>query len=252
MHSRNRNGWGGILGSEDLTEDYERTDPNVEMPAFGEVGSEEKTTIAHNPTATRGARKPKLTLPRPQSNPREQPPPPALEFAVEVDQIVQKLEPEKKDAPGKRKKDERLFTREVILTMVGGFLLLAGAVVYTRSNTEPPPVEQLALPAIPAKKAPAKPKPKPAAKAASKVVPPPAPETRKATTPILSILSIPSGARVEIDGTIYGTTPLIQPSPPKVKSLSIRLLKDNYKSFETVLTPNEAGHFNLNATLEKR
>jgi hypothetical protein len=248
--SRNRNGWGGILGSEDLTEDYDRTDPNVEMPAFGDVGSEEKTTIAHHPTLERKRPQPKLTLPRPESDREEQPPP---AFAVEVDQIVQKLEPEKKAAPGKKKEDS-IFTKEVILTLIGGVVLLAGAVVYTRAKDEAPVQTELAPPPpIAPPKAPPQPQPPPPKVEAPPVSREPAgEETRKATTPILSILSNPSGARVEIDGTIYGTTPLIQPGPSKVKRLSIRLLKDNYKIYETVLTPNEAGHFNLNATLEKR
>src|SRR5688572_18702514 len=108
MHPRKPNGWQGILGSEDLSDEHDRTDPNVEMPAFGEAGSEEETRIAVRP---------RLSLPRPQS---DAPPPKkgTVEFAVPVDEIVQKLEPIKKTAPSNKKKDDhKLFTKEVVLTI---------------------------------------------------------------------------------------------------------------------------------------
>ncbi len=200
------------------------------------------------PLSPKGKAKPKLRLPRPHSDAGA----PAIEFAVPVQEIVQKLEPENR-TPGPRKADGSLFTKEVILTMVGGALLLAGAVLYARSDRTPapePPPPPIVAPAPPpvADGTPPPPDPPPTPKIASD----PTPEVRKATTPLLSVLSNPSGAQVEINGTIYGTTPLIQPSPPNVKSLSIRLLKSNFRTYETVLTPNEAGHFNLSANLEKR
>jgi hypothetical protein len=242
MASRKPIGWQGVLPSEDLPEEHERTDPNVEMPAFGEVGSEEATRID-----IRMPDFPKLTLPRPQSDASSSPlplPAPAIEKPV-LDFPVA-LEPKKP-----KKEDHKLFTKEVILTMIGGVLLLAGAFVYTHSGDDEPEDKPVMI-------APAQLPPKPppeVVKAPEPVqVPEPVkdPEPVKTATPIVSILSNPSGARVEINGTIYGNTPLIQPSPANVRSLSIRLLKDNYKPFETIVSPNEAGHFNLNATLEKR
>jgi hypothetical protein len=260
MPSRKPNGWAGILGNEDLSEEHDRTDPNVEAPAFGELGSEEETRIEVRP---------RLSLPRPQSEPPQKKKG-AIEFAVPVDEIVQKLEPQRSEPreKAKRKRDEhKLFTKEVILTIIGGVLLLGGAFAYTHGGKDedgelerPTPRSMLQAPGAqpqgqPPPVAPppvAKPEPKVEPAAIVPAPPPPPPKRVKPAIPMLSILSNPSGARVEINGTIYGNTPLIQPSPPDVRSLSIRLLKDNYKPYEAILSPTEAGHFNLNATLEKR
>ncbi|MGF1509598.1 MAG: PEGA domain-containing protein [Myxococcota bacterium] len=67
--------------------------------------------------------------------------------------------------------------------------------------------------------------------------------------PVLSVVSSPPGALVEVDGTIYGRTPLILPSP-RAERFEVRLRLDEHRPFRTVVGPNDAGHFSVNATLE--
>lgn len=80
--------------------------------------------------------------------------------------------------------------------------------------------------------------------------PPPDSDPQKTKTPMLTIVSTPPGALVEINGTVYKRTPLIMPSPSQMRSLSIRLKKDGFKKWEQTIKPNEAGHFSVNVKLE--
>lgn len=75
-------------------------------------------------------------------------------------------------------------------------------------------------------------------------------QTSPAAIPMLSIVSTPSGAIVDIDGVVYGRTPLIMPSPRKETALSVTLKKPGHKTHTEVLTRNEGGHFSLNVSLK--
>lgn len=72
---------------------------------------------------------------------------------------------------------------------------------------------------------------------------------RQPAVRMISIVSQPLGAKVEIDGTIYGKTPFIQPSPKGKAMLSVRLLMDGHKIWRETLTPDESGHFSATAKL---
>ncbi len=75
-------------------------------------------------------------------------------------------------------------------------------------------------------------------------------QTSPAAIPMLSIVSTPSGAIVDIDGVVYGRTPLIMPSPRNESALSVTLKKPGHKTHTEVLTRNEGGHFSLNVSLQ--
>lgn len=272
MHSRNGgNGWAGILGSEDLDDDVERTDPEL-SPLAGL--HEEKTTVDHVPVRAAGSRKAvRLTLPRPGTDPKAQAPSPPAKLEVPVPEVkpvarnapavaepsfdsaelMGKLDPGRE--PAKTPGEGSIFTKEVILTIAGGILVLAAAIAYSWSSgdaseaAKEEPVADVAAPPPITKKAPEP--PVVPVKKTETPKPPEPPAVRKAAVPILSILSSPSGATVEIDGTIYGKTPLIEKLPNGPQALSIRLMKDNYKKFESVVRKNDAGHYSLNATLER-
>ena len=85
---------------------------------------------------------------------------------------------------------------------------------------------------------------------------PPAPPAKqsKSTTaiPMLSVVTTPSGALVQINGIVYGKTPLIEPGPRDRTPLQVTLTKKGFRKFSSVLAPNEAGHFSLNVKLEPR
>lgn len=74
--------------------------------------------------------------------------------------------------------------------------------------------------------------------------------TTKTKTPMVSIVSTPPGAMIEIDGTVYGKTPLIMPSPAHASHLRVKLRLDQYQSWEEIVQPNAAGHFNVNISLK--
>jgi hypothetical protein len=75
----------------------------------------------------------------------------------------------------------------------------------------------------------------------------------KAAVPMLSIMSTPLGAVVEVDGVVAGKTPLVIPTPFKdPRTLRIRLNLEGYRRWEQDVSPSEAGHYVANARLEPR
>jgi hypothetical protein len=74
--------------------------------------------------------------------------------------------------------------------------------------------------------------------------------TVKAAIPMVTIVSSPIGALVEINGMVYGKTPLIMPSPQRVTSMRVKLKYDKYQTWDEVVNANSAGHFTVNATLK--
>ena len=242
MHRRNGSGWGGIFSKADL-DGAEATDPE----------EHEKTIVDHAPVFPDEPPK-KLHLPIPDTDPsapavgrtavpgdtllpdETQPSP------IDGDQLVKQL-----DKPI-REEEQTFFTRQMAFTLIGGLALVVLAILYNTRSSEPEPLP-VKTPAEPTVVAPPPPPPVKAAKA-------PEPESKKpvaptkAAVPMLSILSVPSGASVEIDGKIYGKTPLITQLPGGPPSLSVRLIKDNFRNFETVLMRNEVGHYSLKATLK--
>ncbi len=83
------------------------------------------------------------------------------------------------------------------------------------------------------------------------VVPAPEPEvaTQPKPSPVLSVMTVPSGAQVEVDGRVYGQSPLVIPSPAS-RGLMIRVRHPGFRIWEGVVHPNEAGHFQVQISLE--
>ncbi len=147
--------------------------------------------------------------------------------------------------------------REVILSAVGGLVLLVGAIWYTQSRKPEPVVFEGTKSLVPSETETPTPKPKksPPPPPAEAVVPSPVGKktetvaaAAKTRTPMLSIVSNPAGALVEIDGVVYGKTPIIMPSPSS-KNLSVTLKANGRKKWTKLVSPNEAGHFAVNAEL---
>ncbi|MCK6552857.1 PEGA domain-containing protein, partial [Myxococcota bacterium] len=74
---------------------------------------------------------------------------------------------------------------------------------------------------------------------------------QRTKTPMVTIVTSPPGALVEINGVLFGNTPVIMPSPAATDHLSVKLVLDRYKKWEGEVTANEAGHFSLNVKLER-
>lgn len=180
--------------------------------------------------------------------------------------------------------------REVVVTGLVGIMLIAAAITYHaigRERTAPPtPVAPNRATVAPF--APSQPSPKPSTGAGLEASPSKLSETgsprgpsspvenatparrgsrgerndpaaslpaetegaRKTATPLVSVVSTPKGAIVEIDGVIYGSTPLIMPSPPNTDRMKIGLKLDKFKRWEQIVTAGASGHFSVNVTLE--
>ena len=82
----------------------------------------------------------------------------------------------------------------------------------------------------------------------SENVPPPP----KTVLPMMSILSEPLGALVEINGKVYGKTPLIRQSPQSKGALKLRLRFKHYETLNTSVWPNKDGHYEAKLILKKR
>jgi hypothetical protein len=72
----------------------------------------------------------------------------------------------------------------------------------------------------------------------------------KTNTPMLTIFTSPPGAMIEIDGILYGKTPLVMASPVQTSALKVKLSLDGFKKFEELVTPNETGHYSINVSLK--
>lgn len=169
--------------------------------------------------------------------------------------------------------------REVVLTGLGGAALLALVLGY-RSLGSGDDDAAPAVPAVQAASGPAAASTGPSGSAAARgaagatgapaptaaTTPPPIPNPptpppeqaaeapaeapSKPAIPMASILSEPSGATVEINGESVGTTPLVVPGPAERPVLQVRLTLPGRKTWQGNLSPNEAGHYVLNVTLE--
>lgn len=100
----------------------------------------------------------------------------------------------------------------------------------TPAPTEPSPPPETAI---------AEAEPQPIGEA----VPSPPPSPVKAAVPMLSIITVPDGAELEIGGDVVGRSPLIVPAPSDVRELRVVATKDGYERAESSLIPNDGGHF---------
>ena len=74
----------------------------------------------------------------------------------------------------------------------------------------------------------------------------------KPVLPMMSILSEPLGALVEINGKVYGKTPLIRQSPQSTGSLKVRLRFKHHETLDTTVWPNKDGHYEAKLILRKK
>lgn len=231
--SSGKDGWADVIG--------EQTDPD--LGKLQEQG--EAPTLSETATP--------LTLPAPQPAPTEAAPPPAPgQFSVE--DMVDKLQAGK--VPPSTGPSFWAEWREVILTGVLGGAALVGLALFPWGNAEPE-VESIAIEkpagAQPAPKADQTPKSRAERRPLRAPQPPATPaKTRPAPAPVVSVVSTPPGAMVQIDGVVYGRTPLILPAPAGRRSLDVVLMLNDHKNFEQVIEASEAGHFSLNVKLQPR
>lgn len=69
-------------------------------------------------------------------------------------------------------------------------------------------------------------------------------------TPLLRVLSEPSGQPVEIDGVRFGATPVSRPVPSGVSSVEVRILGSGFREVQRRVAPDASGDFVLSVVLE--
>ncbi len=247
---RQQNPWSEVLGDA-ATGDAQTTDPDLSVSE----PSDTQVTLPAGPVPLRlPTHDDPPTLPTDPAAPAV----PSVPVPLSETTLLSDLDgtgPTLPAAPGAEA--GRSEYRELILTVAIGLAVLVAAVIWGRNLWRPeaePPAPKAAAPAPePGPRSgpidrPTKPTPTPRAPAGS--TPPPTDDVQKAAIPMLSIVTRPSGALVEIDGVVYSRTPLIAEAPRGRTSLSIELRLDDHKPWSGIIEPNEAGHFNLNVMLE--
>lgn len=209
-----------------------------------------------------------LSLPAP--SPRSKPPPPLSgrstppHFANELVEKLGATSPATRPPPGGHIRGLWKEYREVILSIVGGIAVVTAAAFYTRwpqapqKNPNQASTRRISPSAVPPSRANPSPRPPPTrpeplpntpnAQAAPEKHPAPERRPTKTRTPMLSVLSHPPGALVDIGGVIYGKTPLVMPSP-HAESLNITLKLGGFRTWHQVVRPSETGHFSVHVKL---
>lgn len=77
----------------------------------------------------------------------------------------------------------------------------------------------------------------------------PAEET-PAAIPLISVRSVPPGARVEIEGKVLGLTPFIRGRPEGMSRVRVTLRLAGYLSYTGILREDDGGHLHLEAKLD--
>lgn len=153
--------------------------------------------------------------------------------------------------------------RELIVTGALGVVLLAGAIAWRLSGPSDAGPEPERTPVV-APSAPAPPA-EAAARAATAVAPAgdptapavapatdtpsPTPTPVKAAQPMLTIMTVPPGADIEIDGEFVGRSPFVSVVPLGTRDLRVTASLEGYADGRATLVPNEGGHFSATLTL---
>lgn len=155
--------------------------------------------------------------------------------------------------------------RELITTGAIGVVLLAGAVAWRLSGPSEPATPAgdttrapsgVSTPGADPTTAPTPRSEDPTAHAAPPSAPAeappsatPAPTPVKAAQPMLTIMTVPPGADLEIDGEFVGRSPFVSVVPPGTRELRVTASLEGYADGRSTLVPNDGGHFSATLTL---
>lgn len=275
-------GWESIVGDLEADEpELERTPTDVVPPRFDEapVAPVEPKPILDLKTKTREplaqialtsapaqelAKKP-LTLPKPggmEGTAGARPAaPPALAPIAEgfSGGLMERLAVESPVV----QKEPFLTEYKELLSAIGLTLLLLGGFATYKLLSSGEPEVVVEAPAQEARRPGQVPPPKQQPKPAPTPAPSPAPpdpqqaEADKAPAavpvqPILSVMTVPAEATVEINGLVRGKSPLVMKSPSGSAPLRVKVTKNRYKTWQELVSPNETGHFVVKVVLEAR
>jgi len=258
---RREDGWAEVL-------------PDLETEEGETPADEEDVTDPQVPRPTLGAdERPPAAFPEPSGATATEAPPPELS---ETD-FLRTLETGAPESgrTGPRTADGTVHAdanagrfwreyRELILTATGCGVLLAGALWWAARDGSSPPRSDVASGSSDRADR-TNPNDAPAEAAAGSGAPAaearqreteargsqqPARASTEPAVPMLSIVTQPPGAMVEIDGVVYGRTPLIMQAPPNRDRFDVELRLDEHRTWSRVVTKDASGHFSVNAELE--
>ena len=204
-------GWAEVVG-------------DLEPPRAGPLG----TSLTPGPRA-------RPSLEAPGEPPQARPPLP-LPFSPQA--LLQELEAPPPAPPAQAGLHPK--SRRAAWTVAGGALVLGAAIALGQATQAPPEAPR------------ARPDPRgaPRARPAPAPAPEPSPPTPVAP-PMLSVLSVPSGALVQVGAVILGRTPLVVPAPAGGR-LEVTLILDGHRRWSRQVRPDSAGHYTVHAELQPR
>lgn len=238
--SHSNKGWSGVPGFEEVeasatTAPPDETDAAMTVPALEfDYQASVETTARDDSPANR------LTLPPPPDDSWDAPTLRPNQGRMGAE-LAKKLTTDKPRAPPPPNAAARAAYRNVIIATVVASVLLGLAIAYTtkRASVQTAPERPVPMapkgavaqpePAVPAPKAPAAP-----------------------VRPMVTVVSVPPGAQVEINGAPAGTAPVVKPAPEGVVELEITVKLSGHEAWRAQVRPNELGHYSVNAKLRAK
>jgi hypothetical protein len=283
MGSRTKTpGWDHVLESIDGDSAASRA------PGFT-VDEDDKTIVSVSPFLNPEANEPRLTLPVPGSQGSSMAPLPAAPRASDAhiaETFSQDLQvprrapvlstPGPSEVPWWREYREVLAVTGLGLLIVAVSLAITGSrgkssgpaesgrefeaetqevnprAVVARTAAAPNPVEASNANPVPEIAQPERPTTEGATAGGTPESPESPPSSKSIAVPVLTVVSSPPGAWVEIGGVVYGRTPLITPGPTDRESIEILLRHPKFENHVENVIKNEAGHFSLNVVLRPK
>ncbi len=258
-------GWESVVGELDDPEpELDRTPVDLVAPPFAAEAARPLLDLKSGeraPASPPTSDRPVLSLPKPAASSGPVAPevpklPPLVQgFSGE---LMDRLAADTPPAPTK----EPFFVeyKELLSAIALALALIGGFVVYKLLSADDveviaPPVNQARTPGK-LDPAPAPKKDEPPAKALVEANPQikeaPEPPPPPPAQPMLSVMTVPSEATIEVNGLVRGKSPMVIKSPSGNTPLRMKITKNRYKTWEEVVAPNEAGHFVVKVALEER
>ncbi len=159
------------------------------------------------------------------------------------DAIVGALDAPARPAPPPSIAAKAAYRNVVIATIVGS-ALLGLAIAYSTTRA---PIRVRPNPPVPTGPA----NPTQAALPKTEVAPPAKAPVAPATR-MVTVVSTPPGAVVEVNGVPFGKTTLVKPAPEGVEELEVVVKLFGYETWRDQVRPNGLGHYSVNVRLRPK
>ncbi|MBI2374993.1 MAG: PEGA domain-containing protein [Deltaproteobacteria bacterium] len=261
-----RHGWQGLVdidepaSAEDTDPDLKpvRVDGPREQPKPPRVGARAPVReVVRRPAERAAEPDPPPRLKLPTAEPLARPKGPVVTAPPETPIAQLGAEPSGTRKGFAAEKSSWREYKELIATAVAGLLIFSGVTAYQLATHQkdggdilveapphpPPPDPEGQDPPSPIE-------PDPAVPSAVQPEEPEEPEAPAVQMRMVSIVSTPPGANVEVNGASWGVTPIIRPEENGEKAIEVVITLKGFREFRDVVLANEAGHFTVEANLQ--